>query len=608
MSELRRFGDTKRRPGIILLLCAVVLFGDPVAARADWNFKQIAAWARGTGAQGQVVPYRRSSTNNPILVAVDDYAPTGMAGIAFYRYMPLNRYPLIKIDTLSWDPGIHPGNYVPWACGDVDGDSLNELVCENREILPSGQERILSCLYVPPSQSICPDSLVWHDAYDSNTTTYGNESFYAADLDQDGKKEVIALLWQRRRFMTWECVAGDSLRRMSWLSDIDGGRLGIGDFDGDGRVEAGTAGLSWNNQVTILKCTGNDTVVLWEQAPIHLPNGGDVFSSPNIDGQRHAALFVSFWSVSGTAWLYQFEPTQGTHGYQPFLVDSTTVWSGDIWGVSNCSDIDGDGKDEIVWSCGTQLQVYRYIAPHQFERVWYWPTSANFTSVNLCDVNNNGYSEILESDCDLTGHKNTHVFEIEAIRVLNPDRYVWLRPGDTCRIRWQTFTPPRCDSVSLFLRQPPLLNLDTLVHGLSPAETSWLWTVPHIISDSCRVFAIAYGPGWQYDESDSCFRIAPVGVEGWPSEATYETKLIGASPNPLTGATSIQFELREQGQVSLRVCDVSGRTVATLADGSMKPGIYRRDWEVAPTVPNGVYFLDFAAGAYKTTRKLVLAR
>ena len=109
-------------------------------------------------------------------------------------------------------------------------------------------------------------------------------------------------------------------------------------------------------------------------------------------------------------------------------------------------------------------------------------------------------------------------------------------------------------------------------------------------------------PSWQYDESDTCFRIAPVGIEERPPEPTNETKLTGAFPNPLTTATGIEFQLREQCRVSLRICDVSGRTVATLADGILRAGIYHRNWEVAPTVPNGIYFLDFAADAHKTTR------
>jgi hypothetical protein len=76
----------------------------------------------------------------------------------------------------------------------------------------------------------------------------------------------------------------------------------------------------------------------------------------------------------------------------------------------------------------------------------------------------------------------------------------------------------------------------------------------------------------------------------------------------LTHATSIRFQLSRQTQVSLRICDVTGRTVATLADGIMRPGVYHRDWEVAPTVPDGVYFLSFSAGDLRESRKLILTR
>jgi hypothetical protein len=132
--------------------------------------------------------------------------------------------------------------------------------------------------------------------------------------------------------------------------------------------------------------------------------------------------------------------------------------------------------------------------------------------------------------------------------------------------------------------------------------------VPGVYSDSCKVKAIAYGPGWQYDESDSVFSIAPAGLEGSSSPPVYQTKLLGAFPNPLTALTRVQFQLREQGPVSLRICDVSGRTVAMLADGVMKPGVYHRDWEVAPAVPNGIYFVRLQTPNYAESKKLILTQ
>jgi hypothetical protein len=442
---------------------------------------------------------------------------------------------------------------------------------------------------------------------------YGSEPFYITDLDRDGKKE-ITFGQQGGDIRIYENSGPDSMRlvaRVSCARGTAGCGLAFGDFDNDGAMEFATAGIDWNNWVHIYKCVGDNLYFPWDSVAIQLPGGLDAFEGRNLDGTHHATFFVCFSTSGGRIWLYQFEPTQGTRGYQPFPVDSGLVATSEVYGRSICGDIDGDGIDEVIWSMGTQIQAYECTGPHQWQRIWYWWNGGgNSCNINLYDMNGNGYNEIVES-----GSGRTHIFEIEAIRVLNPNTNITLHPGDTCRLRWQTFTPPRCDSISLFLRTDTSWHLDTLIHGLPPSETAWTWTVPDIRSDYCHVVAIAYGPGWQYDECDTFFRILPVGVDESTTPPVGETKLIGAFPNPCAGSMRLWFQIGNQGQsttgqslISLRICDVSGRTAAMLADGVMKPGIYHRDWEVAPTVPNGVYFIRLETPDCRETEKVILTR
>jgi hypothetical protein len=86
--------------------------------------------------------------------------------------------------------------------------------------------------------------------------------------------------------------------------------------------------------------------------------------------------------------------------------------------------------------------------------------------------------------------------------------------------------------------------------------------------------------------------------------------LLGTTPNPSAGTMRFTFQIGNQrrSSVSLRICDVSGRSVATLADGVLKPGVYHRDWLTSPSIPNGVYFLSLATGDYRESRKLILTR
>jgi hypothetical protein len=102
--------------------------------------------------------------------------------------------------------------------------------------------------------------------------------------------------------------------------------------------------------------------------------------------------------------------------------------------------------------------------------------------------------------------------------------------------------------------------------------------------------------------------ILPLGVEEGASQSQPGARLVCVSPNPMTDRATVRFRLAREQPVHLYVCDLTGRTVAVLADGILGPGAYRRDWHAAPNVPNGVYFLSFAAGADNTVQKLVLTR
>jgi len=69
-------------------------------------------------------------------------------------------------------------------------------------------------------------------------------------------------------------------------------------------------------------------------------------------------------------------------------------------------------------------------------------------------------------------------------------------------------------------------------------------------------------------------------------------------PNPLRSHTQISYALPMAGNVSLRVYDVTGRTVRTLASGHQKAGNYSVSWDARDNrgkqVPYGVYLVTTA--------------
>jgi hypothetical protein len=81
-------------------------------------------------------------------------------------------------------------------------------------------------------------------------------------------------------------------------------------------------------------------------------------------------------------------------------------------------------------------------------------------------------------------------------------------------------------------------------------------------------------------------------------------------PNPAIGNTTIKYAIPEKTNISLKIYDISGRVVKTLASGVKEPAYYKVKWngvdDRGRKVPAGVYFVRFDSKEYRQTRKLIL--
>lgn len=77
------------------------------------------------------------------------------------------------------------------------------------------------------------------------------------------------------------------------------------------------------------------------------------------------------------------------------------------------------------------------------------------------------------------------------------------------------------------------------------------------------------------------------------------------SPNPVSGACDLAFDLPRSTAATLRVYDLSGRQVAKIVDGWMPPGRHRVRWDTAQ-IPGGLYFLRLQAGDFVASRRFTV--
>jgi hypothetical protein len=97
-----------------------------------------------------------------------------------------------------------------------------------------------------------------------------------------------------------------------------------------------------------------------------------------------------------------------------------------------------------------------------------------------------------------------------------------------------------------------------------------------------------------------------------PNQGPLVTRLYTPQPNPFRAHLAIRYSVAAEGLVTLRVHDLTGRVVRTLADGVMRPGRYSLSWrgtdDRGRELARGVYFCRFSTGDYRATQKLVLQR
>ncbi len=78
-------------------------------------------------------------------------------------------------------------------------------------------------------------------------------------------------------------------------------------------------------------------------------------------------------------------------------------------------------------------------------------------------------------------------------------------------------------------------------------------------------------------------------------------------PNPFNPSTVIDYQLSDNGYVSLKIFDVLGRELETLVNEKQTAGIHVVNFD-ASKYPSGVYFYRLVAGTYTATRKMLLVK
>ena len=156
-----------------------------------------------------------------------------------------------------------------------------------------------------------------------------------------------------------------------------------------------------------------------------------------------------------------------------------------------------------------------------------------------------------------------------------------------------------------------LSNNDTLTISMEWTEADYMasWTVPQ----EGRYWYRIEGEDWwenvgSYPDSGWAMLVTP----GWIDDVADFTPhpmsfSLSVYPNPFNPTTTITFSLPRTQNSKLIVYDITGREVATLADGTYSVGEHHAIFDGAGKA-SGIYFAKLSTDSYQRTQKLLLLR
>jgi len=211
----------------------------------------------------------------------------------------------------------------------------------------------------------------------------------------------------------------------------------------------------------------------------------------------------------------------------------------------------------------------------------------------------------------------------------------------TARSHWQTFgispkgihNPVGCfiDDVTLYGGCPLLNDFDVLQPtGTSTMEMSYGplgatngAVLSHAVGNARVIlsgFSFAYIRDDELDGiSDRAQHLHDIivwlgNILGQPTGAgpALQNDLSQNYPNPFNPQTTIAFSIKDRGAVSVKVYNVAGELVRTLANEDRAAGSYTLTWDgrndAGQPVSSGVYFYKLVANNFSQTKKMVLLK
>jgi hypothetical protein len=144
--------------------------------------------------------------------------------------------------------------------------------------------------------------------------------------------------------------------------------------------------------------------------------------------------------------------------------------------------------------------------------------------------------------------------------------------------------------------------------------TNLNYTIPSgFVDNNCTLNTFVYKVGTVYNSDCNIQQTsvqsvtAPLGINHNNNNVPDKYLLSQNYPNPFNPTTNIKFEIPKDGNISLKIYDITGAVVQTFVDGFIKAGTYNAEVD-ASNLASGVYFYTLKAADFFQTKKMILVK
>jgi hypothetical protein len=187
---------------------------------------------------------------------------------------------------------------------------------------------------------------------------------------------------------------------------------------------------------------------------------------------------------------------------------------------------------------------------------------------------------------------------------LNPGGNEALKGGSERYITWTSYG---VENVRIEFSLDGGAHWQTIIESVKASEQRYLWTVPRVSSNACRMRIIDTTDNRMTSGIGAFAIVTLTGVEDEQDASPRPFVTVSNHPNPFNPSTTIRFELGMPGRVTLTVYNALGQLVRRYDLGRKERGRHEFLLDGAG-LPSGVYFYRVDAGGAAATGRMVLMK